>query len=131
MQPVPPYPFVAGAKLFGMDPLIAGIVAFVGNILGAICSYSLARVFGERLVIRLFSKKLYQRGHSLFEKYGILAVLIGEPYKLVCYLAGAFAMPFWSFLLASFIARSLRIGVFVFFGNLVGAGGLEPPTGRL
>ncbi|MEN3034018.1 MAG: VTT domain-containing protein [Aquificaceae bacterium] len=131
IQPFPPYPFVLGAKFFGMDPFIAGLVAFAGNILGAIFSYSLARVFGEKLVVKLFSKRLYERGNALFEKYGILAVLIGEPYKLFCYLAGAFGMSIWKFLLASFIARSIRIGVFAFFGNLMGAGGLEPPTGRL
>lgn len=119
IQPVPPYPFIVSAPLFKLNPYTAGLVAFVGNILGAIVAYFLAKLLGETFVRRLFGDRLYLKGESLFNRYGFFAVLIGEPYKLVCWLAGIFHMPFFTFLVASLIARAIRIGIFVFFGDLL------------
>jgi len=117
IQPVPPYPFIATAPLFKLDPYMAGLVAFVGNIAGAIVAFLLAKLLGESFVRRLFKERLYTKGEALFNRYGFFAVLLGEPYKLVCWLAGLFNMPFLTFLVASLIARGLRIGLFVFFGE--------------
>ncbi len=120
IQPVPPYPFIVSAPLFNLSPYVAGLVSFVGNILGAIVAYYLAKILGETFVKKLFGQRLYLKGEALFNRYGFWAVLIGEPYKLVCWLAGLFNMPVWSFLLASLIARAIRIGIFVFFGDVLG-----------
>ncbi len=120
IQPVPPYPFIVSAPLFKLSPYTAGLVAFVGNILGALVAYYLARVLGEAFVRKVFGQRLYLKGEALFNRYGFWAVLIGEPYKLVCWIAGLFHMPIWSFILASLIARAIRIGIFVFFGDVLG-----------
>ena len=120
IQPVPPYPFIVSAPLFNLSPYVAGLVSFVGNILGAIVAYYLAKILGETFVKKLFGQRPYLKGEALFNRYGFWAVLIGEPYKLVCWLAGLFHMPVWSFLLASLIARAIRIGIFVFFGDVLG-----------
>lgn len=119
IQPVPPYPFIVSAPLFKLSPYLAGLVAFVGNILGALVAYFLARFLGEGFVKRLFGKRLFLKGEALFNRYGFWAVLIGEPYKLVCWLAGLFQMPLLSFLLASLLARALRIGLFMLFGDFL------------
>ena len=117
IQPIPPYPFIATAPLFKLDPYMAGLVAFVGNIAGAIVAFLLAKLLGESFVRRLFKERLYTKGEALFNRYGFFAVLLGEPYKLVCWLSGLFNMPFLTFFVASLIARAVRIGLFVFFGE--------------
>ncbi|MFN4012247.1 MAG: YqaA family protein [Aquificaceae bacterium] len=119
IQPVPPYPFIVSAPLFGLSAFVAGLVAFLGNLLGALVAYYLAKLLGEKAVKKLFRERLYLKGEALFNKYGFWAMLIGEPYKLVCWLAGLFNMPLATFLIASMIARAIRIGVFVFFGDLL------------
>ncbi|MFN3813877.1 MAG: YqaA family protein [Aquificaceae bacterium] len=119
MQPIPPFPFVTGASIFKLNVYIAGAVALVGNLLGALVAYLLARLLGETFVKHLLGEKPYLKGESLFSRYGFFAVLIGEPYKLVCWLSGIFRMPLLTFMIASLIARSLRIGIFVFFGNVL------------
>ncbi|MCX8164379.1 MAG: VTT domain-containing protein [Aquificaceae bacterium] len=119
IQPVPPYPFIVGAPLFKLSPYMAGLVAFAGNIMGALVSYWLAKFLGEAFVRKIFGERLYLKGEALFNRYGFWAVLIGEPYKLVCWLAGLFSMPLVIFLVASLIARAIRIGAFVFFGDLL------------
>ncbi|SHK32750.1 YqaA family protein [Thermocrinis minervae] len=118
-QPIPPYPFIVGASLFKLNPYLAGLVAFLGNILGAIVAFFLARFLGETFVKRVLGEKLYLKGQALFNRYGFFAVIIGEPYKLVCWGAGLFNMSFVSFLIASIIARAVRIGVFVIFGDVL------------
>jgi len=50
IQPVPPYPFIVSAPLFNLSPYVAGLVSFVGNILGAIVAYYLAKILGETFV---------------------------------------------------------------------------------
>lgn len=119
IQPVPPYPFIVSAPIFRLSPYTAGLVAFAGNILGALVAYYLAKFLGDAFVRKLFGKRLYMKGEALFNRYGFWAVLIGEPYKLVCWLAGIFHMPLLSFLVASLLARALRIGVFVLFGDVL------------
>ncbi len=118
-QPIPPYPFIVSAPLFKLNTYVAGFVAFAGNLLGALVAYYLAGFLGEAFVKRLLGEKLYLKGESIFNKYGFFAVIIGEPYKLVCWLSGIFKMPVMTFLVASVIARGLRISAFVFFGNLL------------
>ncbi len=119
IQPIPPYPFIASAPVFGLSPYVAGFVAFIGNLLGAVIAYFLAKILGENFVRKIFREKLYVKGEAIFNRYGFWAILIGEPFKLVCWLSGIFNMPFWSFLAASVVARAIRIGVFVFFGNII------------
>lgn len=119
IQPIPPYPFIVSAPLFKLSTYIAGAVALLGNMLGALVAYYMASFLGEAFVKRLLGERMYLKGESVFNKYGFFAVLIGEPYKLVCWLSGIFKMPLLSFLVASFIARGIRIGAFVFFGNFL------------
>ena len=119
IQPIPPYPFIAAAPLFKLNPYTAGFVAFIGNLLGALVAFFLARLLGESFVRRIFGERLYTKGEALFNRYGFFAVLIGEPYKLVCWLAGSFNMPLLTFLIATMIARGVRIGIFVFFGDVL------------
>ncbi len=119
IQPIPPYPFITSAPLFGLSPYTAGLVALLGNLSGAVVAYFLARFLGETVARRVFGERLYTKGEALFNRYGFFAVLIGEPYKLMCWLAGIFGMPFLSFMLASIVARALRIGLFVFFGDIL------------
>ena len=119
IQPIPPYPFIVGAPFFGLSAYVAGLIAFLGNLIGAIVAYYLAKFLGENFVRKLFSERLYLKGEALFNRYGFWAVLIGEPYKLVCWLAGLFHMPLFSFIVASIIARAIRIGLFMFFGDFL------------
>ncbi len=120
IQPVPPYPFITAAPIFNLSPWMAANVAFVGNLLGAVVSFKLAQILGDKFVKKLFRKKLYLKGQALMNRYGFFAVIIGEPYKLMCWLAGAFKMSFWKFMIASIIARFIRIYLFALLGESIG-----------
>ncbi len=119
IQPIPPYPFITAAPVFGLSPWIAAHVSFAGNLLGALVSFFLGRRLGEAFVKRLFGERLFLKGEALFNRLGFFAVLIGEPYKLMCWLSGIFKMSFLSFILASVIARFIRIYVFALFGEAI------------
>ena len=109
INPIVPYIFIAGAKYFGLNIWVAAAVAFAGNISGAIFTYYLGKYLGEHWGRRILGEKLYLKGEALFNRYGFWAVIIGEPFKLVCWLGGIFQMDFKRYLLAQIIGRGLRI----------------------
>ncbi len=109
INPIVPYPFIAGAHFFGLNIWIAAAVAFVGNMFGAAFTYFLGSYLGERWGRKILGKRLYEKGELLFHRYGFWAVILGEPYKLVCWLGGIFKMEFYRYMLAQAIGRGIRI----------------------
>jgi len=109
INPIVPYPFIAGAHFFGLNIWIAATVAFIGNILGAIFTYYLGKYLGEHWGRKILGNKLYEKGEVLFNRYGFWAVILGEPFKLVCWLGGIFQMEFKRYILAQIVGRGIRI----------------------
>ena len=109
INPIVPYPFIAGAHYFGLNIWLSALIAFIGNILGAIFTYYLGRYLGEHWGRKMLGDKLYEKGETLFNRYGFWAVIIGEPFKLVCWLGGIFQMEFKRYLLAQIVGRGIRI----------------------
>ncbi|NPB04933.1 MAG: DedA family protein [Aquificae bacterium] len=109
INPIVPYIFIAGAHFFGLNIWVAALVAFVGNILGAAFTYFLGCYLGERWGKKVLGEKLYSKGELVFQRYGFWAVIVGEPFKLVCWLGGIFRMEFVRYMIAQIIARGVRI----------------------
>ncbi len=109
INPIVPYIFIAGAHYFGLNIWVAAVVAFVGNILGAVFTYYLGKYLGSHWGKRILGEKLYLKGEALFNRYGFWAVVIGEPYKLVCWLGGIFQMDFRRYILGHILGRGMRI----------------------
>ncbi len=109
INPIVPYIFIAGAKFFGLNIWLSAFIAFIGNILGAAFTYYLGKYLGEHWGRKILGDKLYEKGEVLFNRYGFWAVIIGEPFKLVCWLGGIFQMEFKRYMLATIIGRGLRI----------------------
>ncbi len=109
INPIVPYIFIAGAHFFGLNIWIAAAVSFVGNILGAAFTYFLGKYLGEHWGRKILGNKLYEKGELVFNRYGFWAVIIGEPFKLVCWLGGIFQMEFYRYMVAQIIARGVRI----------------------
>jgi membrane protein YqaA with SNARE-associated domain len=109
INPIVPYIFIAGATYFGLNIWLSALVAFIGNISGAVFTYYLGKYLGEHWGRKILGNKLYEKGELLFNRYGFWAVIIGEPYKLVCWLGGIFQMEFKRYILAQIIGRGVRI----------------------
>ena len=88
----------------------------LGSIAGCYALYSLARRGGDAFVRRRFSEKNVARGLKLFEKYGLLAVVVPSilppptPFKIFVLLAGVANVPRRTFLLAVALGRGFRYG---------------------
>lgn len=109
INPIVPYIFIAGAHYFGLNIWLSALIAFVGNITGAAFTYFLGRYLGEHWGKKILGERLYRKGEALFNRYGFWAVVIGEPFKLVCWLGGIFQMEFKRYILANIIGRGIRI----------------------
>ena len=92
------------------------LMATAGSVLGCLALYFIARKGGETFLRRRFKADTVERGLKLFQKYGLLVVIIPAllpppaPFKIFVLLAGVAAIPVWQFTMAIAGARIVRYG---------------------
>jgi membrane protein YqaA with SNARE-associated domain len=104
-------------------------VTIMGSLCGCVLLYTVGRKGGAPLLRKRFHPKDIDRAERLFEKYGILTVLIPSilppplPFKIFVLSAGVFRLKLSAFLLAIAIGRTVRYlmwGILaVLYGNAV------------
>jgi membrane protein DedA with SNARE-associated domain len=100
-----------------------------GSVIGCMLLYFLGRKGGSPMLQRRFSKQSIDRAEKLFERYGILTVLVPSilpppfPFKIFVLSAGVFRLKVPEFLIAVVIGRTLRYAMWgilaVLYGNAV------------
>ena len=100
-----------------------------GSIIGCLLLYAVGRRGGSPLLHRRFSADNVAWAESLFEKYGILTVVVPSilpppcPFKIFVLIAGAFRLPTLEFIAAVAIGRTARYAMWgilaVLFGDRV------------
>ena len=89
-------------------------MATLGSVAGCFALYSVAKRGGQRFVEKRFKPKYVQFGRRLFEKYGVLVIMVPAllpppaPFKIFVLLAGVAGLPAWQFLIAVSVARFVR-----------------------
>jgi len=89
-------------------------MATLGSVAGCFALYSVAKRGGQRFVEKRFKPKYVAAGRRLFEKYGILVIMVPAllpppaPFKIFVLLAGVAGLPTWQFLIAVSSARFVR-----------------------
>ncbi len=85
-----------------------------GSLLGCFVLYAFARRGGESFLRKRFSGKRVERGLELYQKHGLLAVVVPSllppptPFKLFVLLAGAAGVSPWKFGAAIALGRGIR-----------------------
>lgn len=85
-----------------------------GSLVGCLMLYGIARRGGEALLRRRLKGRYLDRALALYQRYGLLAVLVAAllpppvPFKAFVLLAGASAVTPWRFAAAVVIGRSIR-----------------------
>jgi membrane protein YqaA with SNARE-associated domain len=93
--------------------LYAG-AATLGSIAGCLTLYYIGRKGGDALVRKRFASSAVDRGTALFQRYGVIAVLIPSllpppaPFKIFVLLSGVARISPWRFSLAIAIGRGIR-----------------------
>ena len=94
-------------------PYYAGMTT-AGSLLGCFVLYEFARRGGEVFLRRRFSTARVERGLKLYQRYGLLAVVVPAllpppiPFKLFVLLAGAAKVARWKFAVAVLVGRGIR-----------------------
>ncbi|UOQ87451.1 YqaA family protein [Gracilibacillus salinarum] len=120
---IPPDVFLI--PLSGTNPYssfwLASITVFF-SILGAMLGYLLGYYIGKPLLHRWINEKTITKAERLFDKYGIIALIIAGitpiPFKVFAILGGALKMSFLPFLIGSIIGRIIRffpIPILIYF----------------
>jgi membrane protein DedA with SNARE-associated domain len=104
-------------------------MTIIGSVVGCLLLYYLGRKGGSPLLRRRFAQQSIDRAEKLFERYGILTVLIPSilpppmPFKIFVLSAGVFRLKPLEFLVAVVVGRTLRYATWgilaVLYGNSV------------
>lgn len=88
------------------------LVCSVGSVLGGMAGYALGYYGGRPLLLRMFPREKIESVERYYDKYNAWAIGIAGltplPYKLFTISAGAFAINFKVFVLASIVSRTTR-----------------------
>ena len=126
ISPIPPDPLPIPMGI--LQPNLAiwlGVLCTVASVMGAVVGHWLGAQFGRPILGKFVSEGRIRSAESLFDKYGVWAVLIAAvtpiPYKVFTILAGVLKLDMKRFLIASIIGRGMRflsLGVVIFlFGE--------------
>ncbi len=94
-------------------PIYAGMTT-LGSLVGCFALYLVARKGGEVFLRKRFSAARVDRGLRLYQRYGLLAVIVPAllppptPFKIFVLMAGAAKVSPWKFGLAILIGRGIR-----------------------
>jgi membrane protein YqaA with SNARE-associated domain len=86
----------------------------LGSLAGCLLLYVVGRKGGEVFLRRRFSPERVERGMRLYQRWGLLAVIVPSllppptPFKIFVLMAGAAAVAPWRFALAVIIGRGTR-----------------------
>ena len=104
-------------------------MTIIGSVIGCLLLYSVGRKGGSPLLRRKFSQKSLERAEKLFERYGILTVVISSilppptPFKIFVLSSGVFRLKTAEFITAVVIGRTIRYSIWgilaVLYGNSV------------
>ena len=90
------------------------MMSTLGSVCGCLALYYVARKGGEAFLRKRFKAHHVERGLRLFQKYGLLVVIVPAllpppaPFKIFVLMAGVAAVPVVQFVAAVFIARFIR-----------------------
>jgi membrane protein YqaA with SNARE-associated domain len=90
------------------------LMATAGSLAGCLALYLVGRRGGEALVRSRFGSGRLASAMGLFQRYGVLAILVPSllpppaPFKIFVLLAGVSALPVWKFSIALIIGRGAR-----------------------
>jgi membrane protein DedA with SNARE-associated domain len=104
-------------------------LTITGSLIGCLLLYYVGRRGGNPILRRRFSPKSIDRAEKLFERYGILTVVVPSilpppmPFKIFVLSAGVFRLEAMEFLIAVAIGRTIRYTMWgvlaVLYGNSV------------
>ena len=110
---------LVGVLAFG--PLLGFIYNYIGLTLGSIIVFLLSRIYGIKLIYKLFKKDNVDKylkyvKNNKFEKIFFLTILIpGLPDDLLCYIAGISKLDFKRFLFIILTGKTLSLLMYSIF----------------
>jgi membrane protein YqaA with SNARE-associated domain len=101
-------------------------MTIIGSVIGCMLLYSLGNKGGNSILRRRFSQQSVERAERLFERYGVLTILIPSilppptPFKIFVLCAGVFRLNPWAFFTAVVIGRTIRYSIWGILAVLYG-----------
>ncbi len=125
IQPISPDLLIFSAAFGGVKLLEVSLMGGIASCCAGVLGYYLGKRMGSERFAERFGTEHLHKGKDLFDRYGILAVIVGAfsplPYSSVCWTAGIYGMNFRAFVTTSILTRIPRFLAMGLLGYLMGA----------
>ena len=115
--PLSTLPLMTAGTVYKMNPYLIGLVALFGDFIGASIVYYIGYKYGYRALSKFVSENKFRKTEALFNKYGAFAILIGEPFYVINWIAGILRFGYYRFITMAIFSRALKLLAFAFFGK--------------
>lgn len=122
--PVPPDPLLillVSKENAPWLPWHCAVVCTAGSVIGAAFGWTIGRVGGRPLVYKFFKRDKVVKVESLYERYGMWAVLVAAftplPFKLFTISSGMFRLNLLALMFVSLIGRGARFFLVSYLGD--------------
>ncbi len=115
--PLSTLPLMTAGTVYKMSPYLIALVALLGDFIGASIVYYIGYNYGYKAVSRFVSEDKFRKTEALFHRYGVFAILIGEPFYVINWIAGILRFGYYRFITMALLSRTLKLIAFAFFGK--------------
>lgn len=115
--PLSTLPLITAGTIYKFNPYLVAFFALVGDFIGASVVYYIGQNYGYKAVSRFISQEKFMKTEALFKKFGALAILIGEPFYIVNWIAGILRFGYIRFITMAIASRAFKLLIFALFGK--------------
>ncbi len=115
--PLSTLPLMSAGAVYKINVYVVGFCALLGDFIGASIVYYIGQNYGYKAVSRFIPEHKFRKTEALFHRYGSIAILIGEPFYVVNWIAGVLRFGYIRFILMAIASRTFKLIIFLFFGK--------------
>jgi len=115
--PLSTLPLMTAGTVYKLNVYFVAFCALLGDFIGASIVYYIGYNYGYKAVSRFVSEKKFRKTEALFHRYGAFAILIGEPFYVINWIAGILRFGYYRFIAMALLSRAFKLILFAFFGK--------------
>ncbi len=115
--PLSTLPLITAGTVYKFNPYLVGFFALLGDFMGGSIVYYIGQSYGYKAVSKFISQEKFMKTEALFRKFGVLAILIGEPFYVINWIAGILRFGYARFIIMALFSRTSKLIIFALFGK--------------
>lgn len=117
--PLSTLPLMTAGTVYKFNVYLVAFCALLGDFIGASIVYYIGQNYGYKAISRFISEKKFIKTKALFHRFGAIAIIIGEPFYVVNWIAGILRFGYIRFITMAIFSRAVKLILFALFGKVL------------